>query len=222
MGMIDRYRKKGGFLQLLNLIETTGKDKQEKFLKMIADENPAWEEQIRTKMLTLDRVLSWSHDTLSEIFHRMPPINTAMIVGGISPEKAQPVLNCLSPREKKSVEFALEGKTVTSGETLAAVMKLFTEIRKMAHDGIIKFEKIDPELLIPEDIEEQLNHHRVIMSVQALEASSPEAPSQTPSNVVEELTLLRKKLVHLTQENQKLHMDNQQMREKLEQIRKIA
>ena len=41
MSMIDRYKKKGGFLQLLNLLETTGGEKREKFLKMIAEENPA-------------------------------------------------------------------------------------------------------------------------------------------------------------------------------------
>ena len=66
MSMIDRYRKKGGFVQLLNLIETMGKDKQEKFLKMIGDESPNWSVEIRKRLLSIDKILSWNPSYLAE------------------------------------------------------------------------------------------------------------------------------------------------------------
>lgn len=59
MGMLDRYKKKGGFVQLLQLIETSPSKKQEQFLGLIAEESPAWEDTLRKKILTIDKVYSW-------------------------------------------------------------------------------------------------------------------------------------------------------------------
>ena len=64
MGMLDRYKKKGGFIQLLNLIETTASPKAEKFLKMIGEESPAWEAEIKKKVLSIDRLATWNQSYL--------------------------------------------------------------------------------------------------------------------------------------------------------------
>lgn len=228
MSMIDRYRKKGGFVQLLNLIETTGKDKQEKFLKIIADEGPAWEVEIRKRLLTLDRILSWNPVYLAEIFPHVPAIQLAMVVGGLPPDKAELFMKVLTYKEKKGVEEILTNKKPSPGETSSGIMKLFTEIRRMEADGTLKFEKFAPEMVIPENIEEQLGKgisspslgFSKEMELQVASMAAP--PTGTPSNVAEELTTLRRKLVQMTQENQKLASENVVMKEKLEQIKKIA
>lgn len=230
MSMIDRYRKKGGFVQLLNLIETTGKDKQEKFLKMIGDESPLWESEVRKRVLTVDKILSWNPTYLAEIFPRVPPLQLAMVVGGLPNEKAEHFMTVLTFRERRQVEELLKEKTPTSGETSSGLMKLFTEIRKMEAEGSLKFEKFDPEMVIPEDIEEKLGKGVSIASFSApggsFETTAAQGNSTTsagiPSNVAEELTNLRRKLVQLTQENQRLTQENTSMREKLDQIKKIA
>ncbi|MFN9067220.1 MAG: hypothetical protein ACK5V3_08325, partial [Bdellovibrionales bacterium] len=77
MGMLDRYKKKGGFIQLLQLIETSSKSKQDQFLGLIAQESPNWENEIRKKMITLDKVLEWNPVYLSEIFSRLHPLTLA-------------------------------------------------------------------------------------------------------------------------------------------------
>ncbi|RYZ83809.1 MAG: hypothetical protein EOP04_19245 [Proteobacteria bacterium] len=72
--MLDRYKKKGGFSQLLNLIETSGGRKQEQFLGLIAQENPAWERELKSKILTVDRIFSWPEDVMSEVLSRIQPL----------------------------------------------------------------------------------------------------------------------------------------------------
>lgn len=229
MSMIDRYRKKGGFVQLLILIETTGKEKQEKFMKMILDESPAWESEIRKRLLSVDKILSWNPTYLAEIFPRIQPLQLAMVVGGLPPEKADAFMKVLTFKEKKGVEDILKDKKPTPGETSAGVMKLFSEIRKMEVEGSLKFEKFDEAMVIPEDIEERLGKGGGVSfvpsnpkEIEAQVAAMGVPPAGVPSNVAEELTALRRKLVQLTQENQKLHVDNTAMKEKLDQIRKIA
>jgi hypothetical protein len=229
MSMIDRYRKKGGFQQLLNLIETTGKDKQEKFLKIIADESPLWESEVRKRLLTVDKILSWNPTYLAEIFPRIQAIQLAMVVGGMPPEKAEAFMKVMTFKEKRAIEELLKEKVPTPGETSAGIMKLYSEIRKMEAEGSLRFDKFDPDMVVPEDIEEKLG--KGVGSVglfppskeveQALSQMAP-PPVGTSPQLAEELNTLRRKLVQLSQENQKLHQDNSTMKEKLEQIKKIA
>jgi hypothetical protein len=104
----------------------------------------------------------------------------------------------------------------------------------MEAEGSLKFEKFDPEMVVPEDIEEKLGKgvsmYNLPPSASMTAADQPQgAPAAAtpggasiPSNIAEELTTLRRKLVHLTQENHRLQQDNQVMKEKLDQIKKIA
>ncbi len=191
---------------------------------MIADESPLWESEVRKRLLSVDKVLSWNPTYLAEIFPRVQPLQLAMVFGGLPPEKAEQFMKVLTFKEKRQVEEILKDKKPSPGETSSGLMKLFSEIRKMEAEGSLKFEKFDAEMVIPEDIEERLGKGITgpTAQVEATVAQMPPPPTGTPANVVEELTMLRRKLVQLTQENQKLHQDNTSMREKLEQIRKIA
>lgn len=225
MSMIERYRKPGGFLQLLNLIETTGKDKQEKFLKMIADESPLWETEVRKRLLTVDKILGWNATYLAEIFPRVQPIQLAMIAGSLPPEKLQVFMHVLNFKERRQVEDILKEKKPNPGEVTSGIMKLFAEIRKMEAEGSLKFEKFDQEMVVPEDIEEKLGRgFAVHVSDKEVQEAMPAASggAGVPSAILEELSTLRKKLVSLTQENLKLQSDNKAMKDKLDQIKKIA
>lgn len=230
MSMIDRYKKKGGFVQLLNLLETTGTEKREKFLKMIADENPAWESEIKKKMLSIERICGWNQSYLMEIFPRIPFQSIAAIVSVLPPDKQGVFLGALSFADRKKTDDFLKEKKPAPGEVNSAVMKLMSEIRAMVAGGQLKFEKFDPEMVIPENIEDQLSSGRAAVSDKEVEAHFQSASnSGSGSNAAagggassEEMTQLRRKLVQLSQENQKLSQDNHVMKEKLEQIKKIA
>jgi hypothetical protein len=231
MAMIDRYKKKGGFVQLLNVLETSGKDKQDKFLAVIAQESPNWEVELRKRILTLDKVLGWNPTYLAEIFPRIQPMFLAMIAGNLPPEKNELFMKVLTHREKKGVEDVLKEKKPTPAETSAGIMKLFAEIRKMEQEGTLKFDKFAPDMTIPDNFEESLGKGgggSMAMpsssgSGPALAAvSSAPPPAGTPAEVAEEISALRRKIVQMNGELQKLMHDNHSMKEKLDQIRKIA
>lgn len=253
MGMIDRYRKKGGFLQLVHLIETTPSPKQEKFLKLIAEESQAWEEEIKKKILSMDRIIGWETSILGEIFPHIQPLTLAAAIQGLAEEKKTKVLGILTNSEKRKLEdHLLNSKTASPGEIFTSVTRIFDEVRKMIASNHLKLDKFDPELIIPEDIEERLGKpngqsslalKKDTSSVSSQETglpsdsmSSEEEPGanldfslafETPSpkvtkQAVEEIAQLRKKVITLNHELTRIQNENKVMKEKLEQIKKIA
>jgi hypothetical protein len=108
-------------------------------------------------------------------------------------------------------------------------MKLFEEIRKMEQEGTLKFDKFAPDMTIPDNFEDSLGkggggsmamHSSSGPALAAVSSAPP--PAGTPSDVAEELSALRRKVVQMNGELQKLMHDNHSMKEKLDQIRKIA
>lgn len=223
MSMLDRYKKKGGFIQLLVLLETTGPEKRDKFLKLIAEESPYWEVEIKKKMLSVERICSWNVTYLMEILARIPAAQLAAFISGLPQEKQTIFISALGFKDKKTVEDSLKEKApAAQGEVNSAVMKLMTVIREMVASGVLKFEKFDPDMVIPENMEEQLAAGKPIVTDKDMEALFQPAPTGTPPQVTEELNQLRRKLVQLTQENHRLTAESLTLKDKLEQIKKIA
>jgi hypothetical protein len=231
MGMLDRYKKKGGFVQLLNLIETTGKEKAEKFLKLIAEENPVWEAEIRKKVLTLDRMTTWNQTYLMEVLPHLTPNVVATAIFSMPPEKQQIFLGAMPFSERRKAEDIMKETKPNAGEIAACQMKLLNEVRNMVAQGHLKFEKVDPDLVVAENIEESLNSGMGSVSLSAsldmggdhppVAASGP-APAGVPANVQEEILQLRRRVMALTQENQLLKGQLQTLKDKLESVRKAA
>lgn len=238
MGMLDRYKKKGGFVQLLNLIETSGKQKQDQFLNLIAQENAVWESTIREKSLSLDKILSWDVSHLREIFSRLQPLTLATAISGMPKEKTDIVLSCMSVTDKRKIEQVLDESKPTPAEIGTCILRIITETRGFISSGILKIEKIDPELVIPENIEELLASQSaaafgqsVLSSMQAA-ATSPSAtePGKTSESVVEakgeigkeEVEFFKKKINQLVADNSSLKQEIAVLRGKLDQIKKIA
>lgn len=235
MGMLDRYKKKGGFIQLLNLIETTPQAKAEKFLSMIAEENPAWENEIRKKSLTIKKMASWPQQTLMEV---MPTLTANVVASAIStlPSEIQEVfLQAAGFSERRKIEDLLKDSKPNPAESSTSQMKILTETRGLISQGQLKLEKIDPELTIPENIEEilasgaqtavNLHFQAEISSGPTNAHSAPTTASASMTNtsmVNEELMMLRKKIVSLTQENQLLKQQLQIFKEKIDAVRKAA
>lgn len=229
MSTLDRYRKAGGFVQLLNLIETSGPAKAEKFLKLIAEESPVWEAEIRKKALSIDRLLTWNQTYLMEVFPRIPSNIVATAIAPLPPEKQQIILGSLGFSDRRRVEDTLRDTKPNPGEIASCQTKVLNEIRTMVASGHLKFEKADPELVIPENIEEMLNSGGVLTPLTPMPGEIPAAAGSAPStggagvpSPSEELLQLRRRVMALTQENQLLKQQLQTMKDKLDQIRKAA
>lgn len=246
--MLDRYKKKGGFNQLLTLLETCGAQKQVKFLEIIRHEDPRWADALVAKLIDLTRVLTWSDSAIAEITGAMLDINVAAIITSLDAEQGARLLTTL-PHIKRHKVTDLVGTTKpTANEIATSLNKMYEMIRKLTSDGVLRLDKIDPELFVDEDIEDRLKQGKSIVGVLSaadslakMVAGSPsdaphlsivttmDPPTQTfhidprDTSVFEQENLLLKKRVQfLQQENQALRQEIANFQARLDQIKKLA
>ncbi len=221
MGMIERYRKRGGFLQLLVLLEATPPLKQEKFLSLIAEEDSQWEKAIREKMLTPQRIMQLDQASFLELAGRIPPLNMAVFLTSVSSEEKDRIYGWLNSREKRQMEEALSLHNIQPGEVHSCYMRLASEFRELVRDGKIKLEKTFPDLVIDENIEEKLNGKPSVEKLLA-EIDGGVSSERATEQISEEIFFLKKKITLLQSELQKTLQENAVLKSKLDQIRKIA
>ncbi len=224
MGMIDRYKKKGGFAQLLNLIETSSKDKQEKFLKIIEDENPTWAKALRQKILSVARFFTWDDNSVAEVVATLNDLTVAIISLGIDEKQKEKIFKMMDHSRKRKVDFIVEEKKPNANEVSTAFMQLLTEVRKMVNEGYLKLDKIDPELHWDSTFEDKLIAG-LLFDYDDQNAAPPakvEASQSGDKMSTHESESLRRRVSQLTQENESLKEKLVSAEDKLNQIRKIA
>lgn len=222
MGMLDRYKKTGGFVQLLTLLETSGKQKQESFLKIIREENVLWADLLSSKLLSIERVFSWNDSALSEITGAMLEINVAAMLSGLNPEQRERVINSLPSIKRRKVIDFFEGSPASPGETATSISRFLETTRNLCQDGILRLDRIDPSLYIETDIEDKIKQGLIKTVDSSLEAAPPPALTVVQSSSSSELADLRKRVSILQTENTKLRQELATVQKKLEQIRKLA
>jgi FliG C-terminal domain len=240
MGMLDRYRKPGGFAQLLSLIETCGPQKQEKFLEIVRTEDARWADAVRVKMLDMHRIYNWNDETLAEIVGTLQDLTLGIALTA-APENVRERINkLLTHARKRKIDDLMSGKAPTPGELATMHIKIIETVRKMAHDGFIRFDKVDPQLYMDDKFEESLlkpgsGHSSSSSAASAgvstsaldfkIEYETPQPGSssgEVDANAVAELGSLRKKLADLSKENAVLRHELSVAKNKLDQIKKIA
>lgn len=227
MSSLSRYKKSGGFFQLLSLIETFGPQKREKFLEMIEAESPVWAKALREKMLTLERLFQWPEDTVVTVFKHLPPKSLAYALQGLKEEQRQVVQKYLSVAEQRRLADVLSESQPKAEEIAATLVKVVEIARKMLHEREINPEKFDAKLLIPEDFEARLEDGGGFtepggsgVSAAAASASVNAVLAQEPSTL--ETAQLQRTLSLAVKENKALKEEVRLLRDKLEQIRRIA
>jgi len=93
----------------------------------------------------------------------------ATALSGMPKEKATVILSCLSSTDQRKIQQVIDESKPTPAEISTCIMKILMETRGYILGGILKMEKIAPELMIPDNIEEQLAHQ---MGGQVLEDHS--------------------------------------------------
>jgi hypothetical protein len=233
MGMLSRYQKAGGFIQILKLIETCGKQKQEQFLNIIHGEDPKWSHAIKEKMLSMEKILSWPEATLAEIAGRLQPMTLATAKLGLSPGDWEKFTKTLSHSQRRGIDDLAAAKVASPAEISAAYVKIMEEVRLMMKEGYLRLEKFAPELHIDDDIEEKIGKHMGVGSATAdkhetasdsapnMEAFAP-PPAGADANTVKEINGMRLKMQQLSQEVTTLKTENKTLKEKLANIKKLA
>lgn len=231
MGMVDRYKKAGGFIQLIQVIETCNTKKREQFMKIISEENPEWAEALNQKCLSFDKILNWKAEAILEIIASVNMLSFTAAIKSLDPEKTELFLQKLSNQDRKKFELALEEAKPSPNEISASVTKVIGETRLLFVQGALKADKIDPQLVIPDDYEFMLGkneQNRHSGGSAALSFDAPAAPglnatvNASVSSLNAEFDKIQKRIVLLTREVQTLKSENQVMKDKLEKIKKIA
>lgn len=252
MAMLDRYKKKGGFVQLLNLLETSNKTKQEQFLKLIREESPSWENALRERILSVEKVFTWGNEALMEILPRIQPMVLSILFHGQPTQSIDGHLNHLGTSNKRKLLEMIAEANPNANEKATCEAKFIVEVRGLIQQGILKLEKIDINLTIPQNIEEQLNSNQIneqtIKALNKSELSTPSSPASssytsTTTNptatksletnagsnfeqkyldAMSEVKFLKEALIKVTSENEKLKQELFQIKDKIDKIKKIA
>lgn len=226
--MVDRYKKSGGFVQLLQVIETCGAKKQEQFMNIISEETPAWAAALQKKMLTFEKIISWNQETLLEIIANVNSLAFVTALKSLSADKYNSFCEKLSSQERRKIETQYKEISSDQNQVSSCVMKVVSETRGLFINGVLKFDKVDIGLSIPENIESQLNEGGASANissselVHASESAVVQSIGATASLGSVDFEQLKKKYVEINQQLHLLKKENVVMREKLDRIKKIA
>jgi len=240
MSSLQRYKKSGGFYQLLSLIETFGPQKKEKFLEMIEQESPVWARMLREKMITFDRIFGWPEQVIVEIFKNLQPKTMAYAIHGLKDDQKAKVMNYFSHAEKRRMDDIITEGAPRPEEIASVMVKVVEQTRKMLKNRELHADKFDDKLNIAEDIEvklEEMATHeqfhamatpraakeevKPVASMPATSfASSPPAAADVKAGA--DMVTMQRKISQLTAENAQLKQDLQVANERLEQIRKLS
>lgn len=145
--MLNRFRKQGGFNQLLALIETCDPVKQRNLLHLVGSEDPGWAHLVRSKCLTLDKVMSWPQEILMEITPHLTEKVILALHSGMSLDQQVRFLAALPSSLVRVLQDQLTNP-VTLPEQHAAMIKLIQLVRDLEGQGKFKFSSFDPSLVI--------------------------------------------------------------------------
>jgi flagellar motor switch protein FliG len=149
---LDRFRKKGGFLQLVQIVESTEPSKRKNLLHLVASEDPGWAHLIRLKVLSLDRILTWPREVLASILVDIPDSALIpLICGGSEDVRAKILLALERSRSQKMLEHS-RGVSSSPAEQFAASVEIIQYIRGLVASGHLDFSFFDPSLVIDEKI----------------------------------------------------------------------
>lgn len=249
--MLDRYKKTGGFVQLVSLLETCGAQKREKFLEIIRKEDPRWARILEAKLIDLNRILSWNDAALAEVTGAMQEINVVALCTTLDEVQRNRMIATISHQNRLRFDELLANARPSQGEVATSVNKLIEVVRRLVADGVLRLDKIDMRLHIDSDIEERLAQGRPIAGiddhelnqvetgstapeaeatglavVRSLDAFKPSAPTQVDTGdlkaLAQEVEKLRKRVNELERANVTLKNELATAKSKLDQIRRIA
>ncbi len=144
MSMLARFKKPGGFVQLVNLIETCVEPKKAQLLKAVESENPGWAKLLNEKMLTIDKVFSWPAESVAEVTTRLPDRIVAIAMQGLKEELRPKATFSMSHMKLRAIEEIITGYKANPGEIQAAFLKIIMKARELEKGGELRLDSIDP------------------------------------------------------------------------------
>lgn len=150
MSMLIRYRRKDGFRQLLQLIESCAPQKCTQLMRIIQNEDPSIAALLKTKMLTMEKVFSWPPMVIAEVTSYLPSRTLAFGLLSLPAPQRENALKAIEHFKGVEIKNFLNEITPTPGEIEAARVKILSTVRELDRDLKIKLWEIDSTLDIRE------------------------------------------------------------------------
>lgn len=146
--MLGRFRKKGGFQQLLTLIETCEPSKRNNLFHLVATEDPGWAHLVKAKSLSMERISEWPQEILMEITPHLQDRVLAVAYAMAAGDKKSKWLSSVPKIKAREIEQSVLQMPVTEDEKFASTIKIIQTVRELESKGLIKFAQFDPSLVI--------------------------------------------------------------------------
>ncbi|MBC7458150.1 MAG: hypothetical protein H7235_07725, partial [Bdellovibrionaceae bacterium] len=159
MAMVDRYRKSGGFNELLKVLETCNVKKREQIMGIIHSETPDWAVAIEQKTIDFSKIISWEPNVLLDIVSSIPSLQMAIALKSLSPANYLQVIQKLSHQERRKLELVYDEIKPNPADIVSGVFKVVGEVRDLIAKEVVKVEKFDLSLHIPNNFEATLVKH---------------------------------------------------------------
>jgi flagellar motor switch protein FliG len=149
---IKRYKKPGGFRQLLTLVETSPTAKREQLLKIVETEDATWADELRKRMITATKYFTWSPEAIEKVVQTIPHETWPKALFSLPAEERQKLFTALikfMPHTKqKDMVLYMEGLKPSMGEVESAQIFIVKKMREMQANGDFKPERFDPNLTL--------------------------------------------------------------------------
>ena len=154
MSTLKRYKKPGGFKQLLYLIELSNEKKKEQLLKVIEAEDASWADLIKERMLTIDKVFQLDGEVLEQIISKIPEQTWVKALFHLedAPRKElfSRITQFISHAKRVQLEADVSEMDPAPDQIVAAQILIIKTARGLQETGDLPLEKFDNLLTIRE------------------------------------------------------------------------
>jgi flagellar motor switch protein FliG len=152
MSMLEKFRKTGGFQQLVQIIEICEPAKQKNMLILVGQEDPGWAHLVKAKSLSLERVMSWPHQVLMSILLPLSVPVQAALYNSINDVQRGNMLKAIHPRMLREIQDHATQKSPSPEECFSARVQLIQTTRELINVGRLDPAAFDPALLIEQKL----------------------------------------------------------------------
>lgn len=151
MSMLARYKKGGGILELVKLVEDSPEPKRSQLLAMVRSEDPEFAARVEAKIFNWEKLKTLPENLIAETIAVSPP---KFLVLALTGEDAKFITLCERCLGKNFAEYKAEKDTLAANQpgppqVEAARRKIIAEVRKLEANGQIKLSSGETEAAMP-------------------------------------------------------------------------
>lgn len=154
MGMTDRHKKQGGFKKLVNSLETTSHDKRVKILEAMAQEDPAFIDEVQKSIFEFSEFAKISDMAICELVCAFSEEMKTIALALYRLEDQALIdkfLRNMPPREMSAYRSAHENLTSVLGrERTSAQFRIINKARELEAQNKFTLKRYSSKYHIPE------------------------------------------------------------------------